>query len=1117
MNKIFKLPVFCLAMAVSGLSNAQEPWNSELPYWQNVSIVKVNKEYPRTEFMTFDSKEDALKQKFEDSKYYKSLNGEWKFYFTKSYKDLPENITDSATETKNWKNIKVPGNWEFQEFGTAIYVNQPYEFQEVSTTSALPKKAWPYLPENNPVGVYSREIDIPADWLENRIVFLNIGGAKSGVYLYINGKEVGYSEDSKNNAEFRINEFVKAGKNKLTIKIYRWSTGSYLESQDFWRVSGIERDVYLWSQPKVSLRDFRVKSTLDENYTNGIFGLEMTIANYGFDDLNEVNNWKPIPYKNADIGFELIDDSGKIAASGKGKVSVKGRGEQSFEFPEIQIENVKSWNSETPNLYQLVMTIEDSQAGTKEVIPYKVGFRKFKIKEVKTGDRSDRLFLFNGKPIKLKGVNVHEHNPKTGHYVTEELILKDFTLMKQHNINTVRTSHYPQPRRFYELADEIGLYVYDEANIESHGMYYGKESLAKHPEWQNAHLDRIQNMFERNKNHPSVSLLSLGNEAGDGVNFNAAYRWLKLADKNLMNRPVNYERAIWGFDTDLYVPMYPDAAWLEKTGQSGSDRPVVMCEYSHAMGNSNGNLNLMWEAIYKYPNLQGGYIWDWVDQGIEEFDENGKMFFAYGGDYGKNMPSDANFLINGLVNPDRNPHPSMQEVKYAYQDFGFSAGDPNLREFKIVNRSYFKNPKDYILKYTILENGKPVFNTEADMDFKTEFSTDKTLSIWIPNIGFKPENEYFVNFDIVTKKEIGVIPSGFTVAADQFELAPIQSKKEFQYNQKPEKSKVENQNGLTKISVGKTSLTFDQNKGIITSYKIGNKEYFKDGFGFQPNFWRGPNDNDYGNGMPLRTQIWKTSSKDFKITKTETVENENSVDLKVIYQLAAGNEYRVNYRIYSDGMIKTDIEFTAAKEETAEVPRIGMRFRLPKDLNRVEYYGKGPDENYSDRNSGARVAVYQTTAEEMYFPYVRPQENGHRTETRWLSLANRKNSGLLIVADDLIEFNALRNSVEDFDSEENTNRPYQFHNFNSESIATNSDEKGKNKLRRQTHINDIEFRDFVEVCIDLKQMGVAGYNSWGDKPLPEHTLLSTKYYKWGFTIVPFEGEKDKSEKTGFSY
>ena len=1112
-----------------------------LPYWKDPNIVKVNKEYPRTEFMTYDTKNEALNTKFENSKYYKTLNGTWKFYFVDAYKQLPENVVDSATATTAWKDIKVPGNWEVQGFGTPIYVNHPYEFVERDPKTRFPKEKPPYMPEENPVGVYRRDIEIPEAWLKDRTIFLNIGGAKSGVYVYINGKEVGYSEDSKSPAEFRINEYVKPGVNKLAIKIFRWSTGSYLEAQDFWRISGIERDVYLWSQPNVSLKDFRVKSTLTDNYKDGIFQLEMTLANYGKGDLVEDNHYRPIKPATPHVSYELMSPSGNIVATGNAIASVKGRGDADFTFPQINLPNVLTWTSEAPNLYKLVMTVKNPVTNQTEVIPYKVGFRKFEIKEVDTNGRKDHLFLVNGQPIKLKGTNIHETNPDTGHYVTEELMLKDFTIMKQNNINSVRLSHYPQARRFYELCSELGLYVYDEANIESHGMYYGKESLAKNPLFQTSHLDRTINMFERNKNHPSVSIWSLGNEAGDGVNFSITYKWLKDREKDYFNRPVNYERAIWGPNSDMYVPQYPSATWLEQIGKSGSDRPVIPSEYSHAMGNSSGNLDIQWDAIYKYPNLQGGYIWEWVDHALAKKDENGNKFWAYGGDYGKDMPSDGNFVADGIVGPDRTPHPAMQEVKYVYQDFGFVAKDADKAIYTITNRLYFNNTTNYNLKYSILENGKVISTKDVPMNLGPQQSMDVTIPV--NDAQFKAGKEYFVNFDIYTKTAHPVIPVNFNIAHDQFKL-PIEVKKIDYKTEAAKDIKILEKGNITAVTIGKATLEFNKTKGIVSSYKVGGKEFFKDGFGFQPNFWRGPNDNDYGNGMPRRLQIWKQSSKDFKVTEVLATKENDHANLKTTYVLPAGNLYIVNYKIYTDGIVKVDVEFTStnmeagkveaseatqmatftpemkkAREKTAklEVPRIGLRFRVPQTYNQIEYYGNGPIENYLDRQSGARIGLYSTTAEDLYFPYVRPQENGHRTFNRWFSVTNKNNQGLLIVADDTVGFNALRNSVEEFDSEENKNRPYQFNNFSTEDRLANSNEKAKNNRPRQTHINDITPKDFVEVNVDMKQMGVAGYNSWGAQPLPEYSIPSDKNYKWGFTLVPVKNTKEISEKSNLKY
>lgn len=663
--------------------------DTKLPYWKDIQTVAVNKEYPRTAFMTYDNRDQALTGEYENSPYYKLLNGTWNFYYADTYKDLPANIEQPDANIA-WKEIKVPGNWEVQGYGVAIYTNHGYEFKPRNPQP-------PQLPEANPVGVYQRDIEIPADW-DGRDIFLRLEGAKSGVYVYVNGQEVGYSEDSKNPAEFLINNYLKPGKNSLVIKIFRWSTGSYLECQDFWRMSGIERDVFLFSQPKTHIKDFNVMSTLDDTYKNGIFKLDVDVTNHTAGN------------KEVTVAYELLDAAKKVVAEGNTPCPVTADGQKSISF-EATLSNVKTWTSEHPNLYRLLISLKDGEK-TSEIIPYTVGFRRFEIKPTDqiTENGKPYICLFiNGQPIKLKGVNIHEHNPETGHYVPEELMRKDFTLMKQNNINSVRLCHYPQDRKFYELCDEYGIYVYDEANIESHGMYYNLSrggTLGNHPEWLKPHMDRTINMYERNKNHPSVAIWSLGNEAGNGYNFYQTYLWLKEREVKGMNRPVNYERALWEWNTDMYVPQYPSAAWLEEIGKKGSDRPIAPSEYSHAMGNSNGNLAAQWRAIYKYPNLQGGYIWDWVDQGILEKDENGRTYWTYGGDYGTNAPSDGNFLCNGIVAPDRTPHPAMTEVKYAHQNVGFEAIDPAAGKFLVKNRFYFTNLKKYMISYTVKANGK---------------------------------------------------------------------------------------------------------------------------------------------------------------------------------------------------------------------------------------------------------------------------------------------------------------------------------------------------------------------------------------------------------------------------
>lgn len=1080
--------------------------SSDLPYWKDIQTVSVNREAPRSAFMTYADREQAATMKYEQSPYYQLLNGTWKFYYVDSYKQLPEDIT-STTSLDGWKDIQVPGNWEVQGFGTAIYTNHGYEFQPRNPQP-------PALPEQNPVGVYRREITVPADW-DGRDIYLHIAGAKSGCYVYVNGKEVGYNEDSKNPAEYLINDYLQPGKNVLTLKIFRWSTGSYLECQDFWRMSGIERDVFLYSQPKASVNDFRITSTLDDTYKNGIFRLAIDLKNHQTNTANLA------------VSYTLVDKDGKTVSESEQTVSVPSDKLSTVNFQQ-QLPDVQTWTSEAPNLYKLFMTVKENGKVT-EVIPYHVGFRRIEIKEIdqKAGNGKNYVVLLvNGQPIKLRGVNIHEHNPETGHYVPEELMRKDFELMKRHNINTVRLCHYPQDRRFYELCDEYGLYVYDEANIESHGMYYDLRkggTLGNNPEWLKPHMYRTINMFERNKNYPSVTFWSLGNEAGNGYNFYQTYLWVKEADKDIMNRPVNYERAQWEWNSDMYVPQYPSAGWLEQIGQRGSDRPVAPSEYAHAMGNSTGSLWDQWKAIYKYPNLQGGYIWDWVDQGILTHDENGRPFWAYGGDFGTNMPSDGNFCCNGIVSPDRTLHPAMNEVKYAHQYVGFEPVDLSKGVFKVQNRYYFTNLKKYLITYQVKANDKVIRNGKVSLDIAPQESQELTVNV----NGLEPKvgTEYFVNFSVTTVEPEPLVPIGYELAHEQFRL-PIEPVARTFATDGPA-LKCSTDGNLLKVSSSRLNFVFDKESGIVTSYKVKGTEYFDKGFGIQPNFWRAPNDNDYGSQEPKRLQIWKQSSKDFRVVEATLDMDGKDAVLKATYLLAAGNLYIATYRIHPSGVVKADYTFTstemeANKTELSEatlmatftpgndalrkessklvVPRIGIRFRLPIHMNQVTYFGRGPEENYIDRNNGTLVGLYKNTADNMYFPYVRPQENGHHTDTRWLSLG-KKGKGLTIYADNTIGFNALRNSVEDFDGEEATHRDYQWNNRDAEELKHDV-ATAKNIKPRQTHINDITPRNFVEVCVDMKQMGVGGYDSWGAIPDPQYLLPANKEYKWGFTIVP---------------
>jgi beta-galactosidase len=1072
----------------------------KLPYWKDVEITGVNKVAPRTTFMSYDNVKDASSLLYENSRHYYLLNGVWKFYFADEYKKLPENITNPGIDTKNWSNINVPGNWELQGFGEAYYVNQPYEFAPVRPTP-------PLLPEKNPVGVYRRDIEIPAEWM-NRDIFLHLAGAKSGVYVYINGKEVGYSEDSKDPAEFLINPYIQAGKNVLCLKIFRWSTGSWLECQDFLRMSGIERDVFIWSQPKTSIRDFRVVSTLDDTYKNGIFRLGIDLTNSG----NASGN--------ISVKYELLDKNGRIVTSENKDITLKNNEIPTVNF-DYTLPFVATWTSEAPNLYKLIMTVEEN-GRLLEAVPFRVGFRRIEIKDsdITVNKKKLRLFYVNGQPIKLKGTNIHETS-EDGHYQTPERMRRNFELMKLNNINAVRLSHYPQDRRFYEMCSDYGLYVYDEANIESHGMYYTihqsdmrKGTLGQNPDFLKSHLSRTQNMFERNKNQACVTIWSLGNEAGNGYNFYNTYTYLKEADRFLMARPVCYERALEDWNTDMIVPQYPSArsfAYYGTNGRSidGADnRPYIPSEYSHAMGNSSGCLYDQWEQIYKYPNLQGGFIWEWIDHAVKIKDKNGKYFWAYGGDFGKDQPSDGNFVADGLLNPDQKPHPPMAEVKYCHQNVGFENVNNKI---KIKNRFYFTNLSKYLLKYKLLENGKVLKETVLPIRLAPQDSTE--ISIPIQQLKAKPGVEYFVNFEVFTKEPEPLVPAGHLIACEQFEL-PVKAETQPYRSPKNPALEISESGDILSVVSPKVHFVFDKQKGIVTSYQVDGFEYFTNEFGLRPNFWRAPNDNDYGNGNPKNLQIWKTAGKELKVSETSAVKKDETVELKVVYRLAAGNDYTLVYRIYPSGIVNADVTFAAVK--APELPRIGMRFRLPAAMNQVEYLGRGPEENYIDRNKGSLVGLYQTTADAMYYPYVRPQENGHHTDTRWVALSAEKGKGLLIKAGKTFGFNALRNSIEDFDCQESS-ADYQWSNFSPEEIANRDYAGAKDVLRKQTHEYDIVPRDFVEVCVDLLQQGVAGYNSWGAKTDPQYRIPADKDYNWSFTLIPVAGKSEITGRISYRY
>ena len=1024
-------------------------WAQSLPYWQDMNITSVNAETRRTEAVWFADRADALSKGFRESENYADLNGVWEFKYFDDYHEMERFFRSAQNDTTGigWDKIQVPGNWEVQGYGVPIYVNIPYEF---APRDPQP----PTLPDVFPAALYHRTFTVPEGW-KGRTVYLNLAGIKSGTYVYVNGKEIGYSEDSKSLARFDVTQAVKDGDNDLMLKVYRYSTGSWLECQDFWRISGIERDVYLSSEKTPARFDFSVVSTLDPTLTRGVFQLKMRSEG------------------KSDVFYELIDSNGETVAD----AIYDFRGELTTVTDTIP--DVRTWTAETPELYTLLLKVNG------EYTRFHVGFRRIEIATVKDGERDVKALLVNGQPVKFKGVNMHEHNPYTGHYQTRENILEDLKLMKMANINAIRTCHYPQPREFYELCDSLGFYVYDEANIESHGMGYRLDrTLGNNTAWQSKHIDRILNMYYRTASYPCVTILSLGNEAGNGANFYEAYRVLKALERDGQNRPVCYERAEREWNTDMLVPQYPGADWFARMGERESGRPVVPSEYAHAMGNSTGSLDLQWAQIYAHTHLQGGFIWDWVDQGLYDPEKG----WTYGGDYGVDAPSDANFLCNGLVNPDRNPHPGYFEVKHVYQDIAITGVAPEEGRFSIQNRFYFKDLKDYVVRWRLERDGKPV--KKGKCAFSTPARQAEEFVLKLPERKMRPEGEYRIFFETETARALPLLPKGTIIAADEVLVKDTGEKKAFKSRRHADVKENETE---IRLSAGRGRLVFDKALGIVRRCTYRGTDLFDPEFGLRPNFWRGPTDNDYGNNQPYRAHAWKEASQTFQASVSE-----EEGTLRVTYALPTGCSMTVDYTLLPGGSLKISAAFRGAGKKPVDIPRIGFRFRV-KD-NDFQYFGRGPMENYCDRNSGTFKSVYAAKASDEFYPYVRPQETGHHTETEWLSTRQ-----ITVVADSLFEFNALRHSVEDLDSEE-SGQPFQWNNFDTSPV--HDEEEAANAHRRhQTHLCDVPDRDFTEICIDGAATGVGGYDSWGSMPEPSRTVWSTDDRTFAFTLVPVRARK----------
>lgn len=1044
--KLLSLFTICVLLGLSTILSAQ------IKEWEDPTVFNIGRLAPHAHFIPFETERMAWDNNKSQSVFFQSLNGIWKFNIASNPASRPAGFYKENFNVSNWSDIRVPANWEREGFDTAIYVNQTYPFWQIEGEKPNP----PQIPHAyNPVGSYKRTFTIPQNW-DGRNIIIHFGAVKSAFYIWVNGEKVGYSEGSKTAAEFNLTKYVKTGENTLALEVYRWSTGSYLECQDFWRISGIERNVYLLATPKVYVRDFFVKAGLDENYQNGEFSLDVDVQNAL--GSNAGNYTVEAVLRTMDKSEKLLELEQTASVNDKSNT---------FSF-EAKINNPKKWSAEHPNLYKLLLVLKDVEGNTLQAITQNVGFRTA---EVKNGQ-----FLVNGKAVYVKGVNRHEHDPDNGHVISRELMLKDIQVMKEFNINTVRNSHYPTDEEFYELCDIYGLYVIDEANIESHGMGYGPASLAKHEEWGPMHMDRTQRMIERSKNFPSIITWSLGNEAGDGINFVATYNWVSKRDDS---RPVQYERVGLAAHTDIYCPMYRSIDEIIDYAETKPERPLILCEYAHAMGNSCGGLQDYWNAIERYDALQGGCIWDWVDQGFREVDENGRMYFTYGGDYGTNMPSDNSFCLNGLVNPDRVPNPQLWETKKVYQNMEIKADDLSAGKFTIKNKYYFTNLNEFNLAWTIKSAEGILAHGLKTLD--VEPLSENDFSIDLPELN-KPKagQEYVLKFSLVTKKRKGLVEAGHEQAWEEFML-PIEAEPFTMLANKGKVSLIEE--GETKTASGNNfQIEIDSKTGLIQSYKLNGRETVKQGP--KLNFFRPPTEND--NRDEHGNRKWQAAGLDKLVQTAQTPKTKEMEDgsLIMVFPLSLKSssttiDALVQYHIFADGTINISSKVDIPASVGA-VAKVGLQTKMLRTYNNVSWYGLGGVSTYPDRRSGGRFDFYNTTASEMYDrSLVIPQENFNQMDVRWASVSNTEGHGFLLSGNSLMNFSAYPYSDAD--------------------------------ITAARHINELDEADFVTVNFDAVQAGL-GTATCGPGVLPQY-LAEPEVYQFDVTYRPI----NLQERTVFEY
>jgi len=1019
-----------------------------LPDWENSQVIGINKEPPYYSFMHYPDQQSA----FADSTlevhtpYYQSLDGQWHFHFSKNPAERPKDFYTTAFNDNKWAKIPVPGMWQLEGYGRPIYLNNRYPFHPDYPAHPPLVNA-----DNNSVGSYLTTFTVPQDW-DGRDVFIHFDGVESAFYIWVNGEKVGYSQGRMTPAEFNLTPFLKKGKNRLAVEVYQWSDGSYLEDQDMWRYSGIFRPVYLYSTPKEHLEDFFVRSSLDDRYENGLMHITAKVRNSSDDN-----------YPPATVEAYLYDQQGKLVGNGPiaqtKTITDIPAGTDGIAELYAQVPKPEKWTAETPNLYTVVLVLKDANGHVLEAARTTTGFRNIEIK--------DGMLLVNGVPVKLKGVNMQDFDPYHGRAVDFKWIEKDVKLLKQANINTVRMSHYPHDPRYYALFDKYGMYVLDEADLESHGMLERELLPGSDPLWTNACVDRMARMIARDKNHPSVIIWSLGNEAGYGENFAIMAAYARAVDPS---RPIHYEQM--NSVADMVSHMYPTPSDLQHMAMDPTiHKPIFMCEYDHSMGNSTGGLTAYWDLINHYKNLIGGCIWDWVDQGLYKKDAKGKMFWAYGGDYG-DVPNDGNFNINGFVNPDRTPHPAYYEIKHVYQYVTFTAGDLSKGQIMIHNGYFHASLRNDDIHWSLTQNGQEIQSGVIDT-LTTPADGWVRLQLPIKEPMLKAGSEYWLNLKVTLKNKEYWADKGFTVAWDQFKMpwavAPAPQLGE------ADGTPVQVDQSGDAISLSGTSfkVVIDKQTGALQSYNWNGKEMINGPL--SPNFWRAPTDNDKA-GWRGELDAWKNAGKERKVTSVNvTKQDDQSVMVAVKGTLPVGEStWQVAYTIYENGVVKVEESLTPIGQVPPCIPKIGMTLRIPKEFKTMSWYGRGPQENYIDRQTGATVGIYSGLVGSLWTDYVRPQDNGNRDGVRWVRFTNAAGQGLMAVGAPTLSISAWPYSLED--------------------------------LEQASHIDELPTRDYITVNLDDKQMGVGGIDTWSRnaRALPEYRLPADQPYHYTFYLLHYQ-------------